>query len=410
MKNIKIIVLTASLTLLSCKTSLAKDLNSLKSSISPNSLISATQWKYVNNNWYYFSQNGAKQTGWLKYGNIWYYLNNDGSLKTGWLNLNDKTYFLGTTGAMQTGWVLVDNKTYYFYPDGSMAKNTVIENREISPAGFITLLVNNIETKCDKTLDEFVDIQDTHGKPEIYDEKITEIFKFRKASKDEIKNFINPKTFAENKTFRYMFMKLSYTDGLTAEQLNEILKDKGVLSGKGDVFLVAGKKSNVNPIYLISHALQETANGTSKLATGIEVDKIYSRQKVTDDKGKTTYVKNLEKEVTKKIVYNIYGVGSFIDDAVFWGANSAYKNNWFSINDAIIGGAKWIADGYISQGQDTLYKMKWDLNYKASPWANPHQYATDVAWAKQQTYRIKELVDKMSAPYIVFEIPVFKEN
>lgn len=410
MKNIKIIVLAASLTLLSCKTTFAKDLNNLKTNISPNSLITTTQWKYVNNNWYYFSQNGAKQTGWLKDDNKWYYLNEDGSIKIGWLNLNDKTYFLGTNGDMQTGWVSVNNKTYYFYPDGSMAKNTVIENREIGPTGFVTLIFNNIETKCDKTLDEFVDIQDKHGKPEIYDEKITEKFKFRKASKEEIKNCINPKTFVENKTFRYMFMKLSYTEGLTAEQLNEILKDKGVLSGKGEVFLEAGKKANVNPIYLISHALQETANGTSKLATGIEVDKIYSRQKSTDAKGQTTYVKKLEKEVTKRTVYNVYGAGSFIDDAILWGANAAYKNSWFSIDESIIGGAKWIADGYISQGQDTLYKMKWDLNYKASPWTNPHQYATDVAWAKQQTYRIKELVDKMSAPSIVFEVPVFKEN
>lgn len=406
MKNIKFIVLSAALTLLSCKTSFAKDLNNLKTNISPNSLVSTTQWKYINNNWYYFSQNGAKQTGWIKDDVRWYYLNEDGSLKTGWLTLNDKTYLLATNGTMQTGWVSVDNKTYYFYPDGSMAKNTIIENKEIGPNGFVTLIFNNIETKYDKTLDELIEIQDNHGKPEIYDEKLPE--KFRKASKEEIKNFINPKAFIENKTFRYMFMKLSYTDGLTSEQLNELLKDKGVLIGKGGVFLDAGKKANVNPIYLISHALQETANGTSKLATGIEVDKIYSREKSTDDKGKTTYVKKLEKEVSKKIVYNIYGAGSFIDDAILWGANAAYKNNWFSIDDAIVGGAKWIADGYISQGQDTLYKMKWDLNYKASPWTNPHQYATDVAWAKQQTYRIKELVDKISAPSIIFETPVFK--
>ena len=47
-----------------------------------------------------------------------------------------------------------------------------------------------------------------------------------------------------------------------------MLEGKGVLEGQGASFSQAAKKYGINEIYLISHALIETGNGTSDLAKG----------------------------------------------------------------------------------------------------------------------------------------------
>lgn len=59
---------------------------------------------------------------------------------------------------------------------------------------------------------------------------------------------------------------------LTAEQLNELLEDRGILEGRGEVFLEAQEEHGLNALYLISHAQVETGHGQSELAQGIEVD------------------------------------------------------------------------------------------------------------------------------------------
>src|SRR5699024_11256103 len=64
--------------------------------------------------------------------------------------------------------------------------------------------------------------------------------------------------------------------------------------------------------------------------------------------------------------------------------SSDLTEGWFTPQDAIVGGAEFIGEKYISVGQDTLYKMRWNP-------ANPatHQYATDAGWAVKQTGNIR---------------------
>src|SRR5699024_6656123 len=68
------------------------------------------------------------------------------------------------------------------------------------------------------------------------------------------------------------FLSLSRPSGISVQDLNKELKGKGILEGKGKAFIEASQKYNINEIYLVSHALLETGNGTSKLATGVKVN------------------------------------------------------------------------------------------------------------------------------------------
>jgi beta-N-acetylglucosaminidase/LysM repeat protein len=207
------------------------------------------------------------------------------------------------------------------------------------------------------------------------------------ATEEQIEFYINPNNFVNDPYGKYQFLVLNYTSGITAADLNYILQGKGVLEGKGDIFLQASASYNVSPIYLVSHSLLETGDGNMALAKGILVNEIDG------------------KSVPPKVAYNMFGIGAYDINANKYGSEYAYKQGWFSVDAAITGGAKWISGQYINNvyyNQNTLYKMRWNP-------MNPgiHQYSTDVAWAYNQTYNIKRLSDKLPSADLVFDIPKY---
>lgn len=190
------------------------------------------------------------------------------------------------------------------------------------------------------------------------------------------------------------FLSLSSPSGLSVKDLNEILEGKGILEGQGAAFIEASQKYKVNEIYLISHALLETGNGKSQLATGVNV------------KG--------------TVVYNMYGIGAVDHNALVGGSQRAHKEGWDTPAKAIIGGAAFINNSYVNSAvhkQDTLYKMKWNpanppTRYQRADgvWVNvAHQYATDIGWAVKQT-RTLDLISDYTAKYnlvLKFDIPIY---
>ncbi|MCM0647443.1 N-acetylglucosaminidase [Clostridium swellfunianum] len=237
-----------------------------------------------------------------------------------------------------------------------------------------------INTSYGITFNEMVDLQMAKGGPLTYVNGSGWV----SANRTEVEHYANPMNFMTGNNI-YQFLVLSGQAGISTEDLNALLVDKGNLKGTAAAFIEASRKYNINEIYLVSHSLLETGNGTSLLATG------------------TSY--------NGKVVYNMFGVGAY--DKPFyptdtganptaWGAKYAYDNGWFTPEAAIIGGAKFIGNGYINKDQDTLYKMKWNPNNVS------HQYATDVAWATKQISRIKSLYDKAKNYILRFDIPIYK--
>ena len=231
------------------------------------------------------------------------------------------------------------------------------------------------------TLSEFVDKQS--GKSP----KILRSYPYQgPASLLNVREFANVENIPYDNTQLYQFLKLNYVDGVTESALNSVLTGDGSISGKGKAFLEAGKKHNINPVYLVAHSILETGHGTSKLAKGVDY-------KTPDGK------------VVK--VYNVYGIRAFDNDPINGGAGFAYKSGWTSVEKAIEGGAKWIADNYIHRinqpPQDTIYKMRWDIEHIDDPW---HQYATDIGWAYKQGLYIEKILSQCNAN-LTFEIPRF---
>lgn len=178
--------------------------------------------------------------------------------------------------------------------------------------------------------------------------------KWKDAHSSAVLQYMSPERLMTDPIGKYQFLVLNQPQGLTVQQLNSLLAGKGVLEGQGEAFKTASERYHVNEIYLISHAFLETAEGESKLATGMKV------------KG----------EDKDKRFYNMYGVGAYDKNALKYGSQYAANVGWDTPAKAIIGGAQFISSGFVNESQNTLYTMRWN---PMSP--GETQYATDIQWA-----------------------------
>ncbi|MEY8292017.1 N-acetylglucosaminidase [Carnobacteriaceae bacterium 52-44] len=246
------------------------------------------------------------------------------------------------------------------------------------------LIIREVSYK--HTLENIINIQ-MNNNPQIWDSSVKN-GPWRKATRSELKAYLDPSGVQLNSDF-LQFLRLSGSSGISVKDLNKELENAGILKNMGAIFQKASKEANINELYLISHALLETGNGSSSLSTGILVDEVNG------------------KKVTPRIVYNMFGIGAIDSAPDKKGSERAYTLGWFTPEEAIIGGAKWISDSYINNSiynQDTLYKMRWNPNRPGT-----HQYATDIAWAYKQTSRLMSLVE-LSQKYdlvLNFEVPLY---
>jgi len=221
---------------------------------------------------------------------------------------------------------------------------------------------------------------------------------WRNAKQSDVEHYLNPNNFSPNTKEYFQFLNLKGSAGISISEVNnKILSGKGILNDKATAFSQAAITHNINEIYLISHALLETGNGTSELATGVEVGKN------KDEIPTMVTPENRHLLTDIKLVYNMFGINANDSCALKCGSERAYKENWFTPEAAIIGGAKFISEQYVGIGQDTLYKMKWN---PAAP--GTHQYATDIGWAVKQTSRLAEYYSLLDTYIITFDVPIYK--
>ncbi|MBT9793072.1 SH3 domain-containing protein [Clostridium sp. MCC334] len=154
-----------------------------------------------------------------------------------------------------------------------------------------------------------------------------------------------------------------------------------------DIIMNAGAQSGVNPYVLGAMILQEQANGTSGSISGTTAG--------------------------YQGIYNFFNIGAYQMDSMsavtrgLWYASQAgnYGRPWNSIEKSILGGALYYGENFVSQGQDTFYLKKFNVQgsnlYK-------HQYMTNVEGAAGEGAKLsRAYTDAMKKEPLVFKIPVF---
>ncbi len=236
-------------------------------------------------------------------------------------------------------------------------------------------------------------------------------------TRDEIYAAVDPSGYSAGDSGFYQFAVLSNGySGMTASQLNAFIDAMcttseqsygvtSILRGTGQYFIDAAKTYGINEVYLLAHAALETGWGCSTLAQG------YVYDGSTVDSSGNSYAAGT--------YYNFFGIGAYDSSPLSGGRLMALRNGWNSVSAAILGGASWINTNYINRSssdasgaQNTLYKMKWDVNRAVSQGSVWHQYATSLTWASSIASIMSNYYSYIGLTYrgtgLTFEVPRYQ--
>ena len=227
------------------------------------------------------------------------------------------------------------------------------------------------------------------------------------ASTAAVAYYMDPRN-SLNENYIFQFEQLTYDEkNQTKEGVELILKPCNYAQGKVtyydskgnkktldktyvDVIMEAAKEYNISPYHLASRIRQEQGAGNAgSMISG------------TWTGGDGNY----------KGLYNFFNICAYGKDIVQNGLKYAKSQGWTDPEKSIKGGAKILASGYISIGQDTLYLEKFDVVNGGDGYYS-HQYMTNVSASKTEGYTIRNTYTNMgllsSSSKIKFKIPVYK--
>ena len=219
------------------------------------------------------------------------------------------------------------------------------------------------------------------------------------ASDELVKYYIDPRTYLDEQ-YIFVFYSGTYQEGLETEACVESVLSGTFMAGQkpagenetyAQIIIRAGKESGVSPCFLASRIKQEmgstagvAAKGTSSNYPGI---------------------------------FNFYNIGANdvpggnpVTNGLKWASQSSgYGRPWTSASKSIVGGAKYINEGYISPGQDTLYTQKFNVTNSTTGQLFWHQYMTNVQAPSSEglSYYKAFKNNNLLNEHIVFKIPVY---
>ena len=213
------------------------------------------------------------------------------------------------------------------------------------------------------------------------------------ASREIIAHYMDPRNFL-NESEIYMFLQQGYNAAnQTEEGVNKIIAGTFMATNYSDpddtayggsyakVIMEAARQSGVSPYILASKIRQEIGvAGTSSLISG------------TTSHGK---------------YFNFFNIGaSGSNDAavIANGLARAKAEGWTTRSASIIGGAKFLSDGYISAGQDTYYLQDFNVHQPDRLW---HQYAQAVHDARSKGVSLAKTYQEDGNYPLTFRIPIF---
>ena len=217
-------------------------------------------------------------------------------------------------------------------------------------------------------------------------------------SREVIKYYMDPRNFL-NANSIYTFLQQSYdpvhqTEAGLRKVISGTFLEKGY-DGDKDAYVKdimnAAKESKVNPYILAATIIQEQGpNGSSDLISGTYpgYEGYYNFFNVQAT-GENPTLNGLKYAATK------------IKDA----NGNITKEKWNTRSKAIIGGAKFCSNNYISAGQNTFFYMNYNIKEPNKIW---HQYATAVHDSASKGYNVSKTYSSLKTAEIDFLIPVYK--
>ncbi|MGN0493954.1 MAG: dockerin type I domain-containing protein [Acutalibacteraceae bacterium] len=212
-------------------------------------------------------------------------------------------------------------------------------------------------------------------------------------SREVIKYYMDPRSFL-NVNYIYTFMQQNYDPTRqTEEGLKKIVSGTFLEKGYSDpndtayggsyikVIMAAAKASGVNPYILAGTIIQEQGvNGASGLISGTYGD--------------------------YKGYYNFFNIQANGENPTVNGLAYAKSRGWNTRSKAIIEGAEFCGNNYVSAGQNTYFYMNYNIKEPDRIW---HQYATAVHNAASSGNHVSKTYADLKTAELDFLIPVYKD-
>jgi len=211
-------------------------------------------------------------------------------------------------------------------------------------------------------------------------------------SKDTLKYYLDPRNFLDDNSI-FMFEQLSYNPNVTEADVQSMLNGtfmagsflyNGQSYTYARAFMEAGKSANVNPVHLAARVIQE--QGTNGSATSAM------------SYGGQTYYN----------YFNFNASGSTTQEIINNALSYARSHGWNNPYLAIKGGADGIANGYISNNQDTLYYQKFNIVGSNRYW---NQYMANIQAPYKESYTTYSSYfnNNLLNNSYTFKIPVYSD-
>ena len=207
------------------------------------------------------------------------------------------------------------------------------------------------------------------------------------ASDKAIRHQMDPRNILTEENI-FQFKQLNYTEGAhTIDGIKEITNET-FLEGDNiaESLLQAGKNSNLDPYFIASRLIQEQGRKGTILSQGYE----YNGEAVFNP-------------------FNIRATGNSSEEILQNAAQYAYEQGWDTLEKALIGGVEFVKEGYINNGQNTLYLQKFDVvNLDQSLYT--HQYMQNLLAPMSEAnnmLKIYQASNTVDAP-LNFIIPLYE--
>ena len=237
--------------------------------------------------------------------------------------------------------------------------------------------------------------------------KVLEGSNWYAANSEVVSYYMDPRNFLKD-MYIFQFETLSSNSEIqTLAGVNKVL-GSNYLNNYASDFISAASQSGVSSIYLSSLALQEVGGGSVATSGEGFTYSIYNSK-----------YSSLQGKWINGGFYNVYNIGAGTDsspaqNSVVYamggadGSATTYDRPWDTMPKAIIGGAKFIGENYITKGQYTIYLKK--FNVVSSYWdIYSHQYQTNIKASSDEAasvYRAYSGLGILDSEF-VFSIPVY---
>jgi len=225
------------------------------------------------------------------------------------------------------------------------------------------------------------------------------------ASRDAVEYYMDPRNYLNSKNI-FTFESLSYEPSFQTSDVVEKILGNSFMPGiynryneesYTNAFMTAAEEYDVSPVHLASRILQEQGVNGSIASLG----------------GDFTYNGN-----TYSGYFNFYNIkATGYNPAVqglVWAmggldhSQTSYGRPWDNPYKAIMGGARFLSEDYISIGQNTLYFQKFDVSRSNGHYT--HQYMQNITAPLTEgveTYSSYNSISGLLDEALVFIIPVY---